>query len=673
MIKMKKIIYSNYTKVTAVVLFIAIVLVGVLTAVDGMTFFFDEKVQVYNFESSFSECRHFNHMLSAPEQIVYNAYHRYYNGQWIEDDVVEKYIERDLDDFYAKDNINYFVKINDRIFTNCGAKDYEQFADTQFYMIFSRDENGDIVRSASNSGYYYYSPLLDELILYEDTNEISVATSVKDETVENVRAIWERQANVINGTIKITITYVFLALLLLLYLICVCGKNKYGEVISLWVDNVWLEVHIAFMGLALIGAVLLCVVIFDEYARGRFPKDLLKFVCGVLSVIASGAMLTSVLSVFRNIKLKRFIESSIIIRIIRWGFRIFVKLLKWTYKKIRVLKDTVTGALSKRAGVILAVLLAVYSVIIGICGIFLPRTGMALFVSVMLFLFAGYVILERSKDLDEIKNGAREIRNGNLLYKIPEPKSEDLKECANNINDIAVGMERSMSAKLKAERLKTELITNVSHDLKTPLTSIISYTELLSGLDDLGEEAKDYVKIIEKKSQRLKTLTQDLFDISKAQSGNESAVIEKIDAALLINQSLGEYDKEIKESGLKFITDIKKDVYILSDGRKMSRVIGNLINNILKYTMQNTRVFITLKEEDGNVLIEFKNIASYPMEFSAEEIVGRFVRGDKSRTKDGNGLGLAIAKSYTELSGGKFDVVIDGDMFKSIITFEKFE
>ena len=228
-----------------------------------------------------------------------------------------------------------------------------------------------------------------------------------------------------------------------------------------------------------------------------------------------------------------------------------------------------------------------------------------------------------------------------------------------------------MSAKLKAERLKTELITNVSHDLKTPLTSIISYTELLSGLDDLSEEAKDYVRIIEKKSQRLKTLTQDLFDISKAQSGNENVVLEKIDVSLLINQSLGEYDNEINKSGLTFCVNAEKDLYILSDGRKMSRVIGNLINNILKYTMKNTRVFISAFSKDNEIIMEFKNIASYPMEFSAEEIVGRFVRGDESRTKEGNGLGLAIVKSYTELSGGNFRVVLDGDMFKAIITFEK--
>ncbi|MBQ5825052.1 MAG: sensor histidine kinase [Clostridia bacterium] len=207
--------------------------------------------------------------------------------------------------------------------------------------------------------------------------------------------------------------------------------------------------------------------------------------------------------------------------------------------------------------------------------------------------------------------------------------------------------------------------------MKTPITSIISYTQLLTDVDGLPEEAKDYVSIIAKKSDRLKKLTQDLFDISKAQSGNDKAVMEKLDVALLINQALGEHDNEIQRSGLPFCVDTPKDLYICADGRKMSRVMSNLINNILKYTMINTRVFISAFEKDGNIEIEFKNISAYPLDFDAKEITQRFVRGDESRTAEGNGLGLAIAKSYIELCGGVFDVVTDGDMFKAIIKFKK--
>ena len=220
--------------------------------------------------------------------------------------------------------------------------------------------------------------------------------------------------------------------------------------------------------------------------------------------------------------------------------------------------------------------------------------------------------------------------------------------------------------------MKTELITNVSHDIKTPITSIINYTELLSKVDGLPEEAKDYVAVIAKKSDRLKNLTQDLFDISKVQSGNDEVVLEKLDVALLIGQALAEHDNEIQTSGLQFCVDTPKELFISADGRKMSRVMSNLIGNILKYTMQNTRVFISAADKAGVIEIVLKNISAYPLNFSAEEITGRFVRGDESRTAEGNGLGLAIVKSYTEICNGTFDVVLDGDMFKAILKFRKY-
>ena len=316
--------------------------------------------------------------------------------------------------------------------------------------------------------------------------------------------------------------------------------------------------------------------------------------------------------------------------------------------------------------------LLVYTALIGFFGVFLPEGPFWLILGILLFGFASFLIAYRAKDFDEIKKGVSEVRNGNIGYKIPELKCDDMKTLAGNINDIAIGLDESVAAKVKAERLKTELITNVSHDLKTPITSIISYTELLSKIEDLPEEAKDYVAVIAKKSDRLKRLTQDLFDISKVQSGNDDVVLEKLDVALLINQALGEHDNEIQSSGLPFCVDAPKELFISADGRKMSRVLSNLINNILKYAMKNTRVFITASEKDGVIEMEFKNISAYPLNFNVEEITQRFVRGDESRTAEGNGLGLAIAKSYTEICNGTFDIVVDGDMFKAILKFKKY-
>ena len=543
----------------------------------------------------------------------------------------------------------------------------------EFYRLVTRDEKGNNEIVSSQNRYYSY-PLLDELSLYDKTTSIVVCTSIKEDYANECKVIWDRQSTIINKTFTSTLIYAIFALLLFIYLLCVCGKNKDGEHKSMWLDNIWTEVHLVAMGGIGFGAVVLCVILLDEFYTGHFPLNMMNMVVGISAAITSAVVITSLLSIIRNIKCKRFVESSIIVRVIRWCFKIFVKVLVWLRNGFVGYRNLLFKTLSKKTGVILISMLFAYTALIGLFGIFTLEAGNLfwIFVGIALFGFASFFIAHRSKDIDEIKKGVSEVRNGNVAYKIPELKSEDMKALATNINDIAKGLDESVSAKVKAERMKTELITNVSHDLKTPLTSIISYTELLANVEGLPEEAKDYAQIIANKSDRLKTLTQDLFDISKVQSGNESVVLEKLDVSLLINQSLGEHDNEIKKSELPFCVNAPKELYISADGRKMSRVISNLISNILKYTMKNTRVFISAYEENGEVIMEFKNIASYPMDFNAEEIVGRFVRGDESRTQEGNGLGLAIAKSYTEICNGKFEIVLDGDMFKAILKFRKY-
>ncbi|MBE7029415.1 MAG: HAMP domain-containing histidine kinase [Ruminococcaceae bacterium] len=574
-----------------------------------------------------------------------------------------------MDDMYCADKINYYVKWNNTVFTNCGATSEKELMTAQFYRLTKRDEKGNIERVSSQNQYYSY-PLLDELSLYDKTT-IVVCTSVKEAYVNECKVVWDRQESIVNDTFASTLIYVIIALLLFIYLLCVSGKNKDGEHKSMWLDNIWTEVHLVAMGGLGFGAVVIYVILLDDYFAGHLPHNLMNMVVGFLAAIASAVVITSLLSIIRNIKCKRFVESSIIIRVTRWVFKTLFVILRWLRNRFIGCRNLVFKTLSKKTGIILISMLFVYTALIGMFGFLGWLEPFFIVAGVLLFFFGAFVVAYRAKDLDEIKKGVSEVRNGNVTYKIPELKSEDMKTLATNVNDIVEGLDEAVSAKVKAERMKTELITNVSHDLKTPITSIISYTELLSQIEGLPEEAKDYVSVMAKKGERLKNLTQDLFDISKVQSGNEDVVLEKLDVALLINQSLGELDNEIQKSELPFCIDAPKDLYIRADGRKMSRVVSNLINNILKYSMKNTRVFITASEKDEEVVIEFKNIASYPMNFNAEQIVGRFVRGDESRTQEGNGLGLAIAKSYTEICNGKFEIVIDGDMFKVIIKFKK--
>lgn len=238
------------------------------------------------------------------------------------------------------------------------------------------------------------------------------------------------------------------------------------------------------------------------------------------------------------------------------------------------------------------------------------------------------------------------------------------------LSNIGEGFEKNLNEKIKSERMKTELITNVSHDLKTPLTSIISYVDLLERRDDLPPEAVDYVKIISQKAVRLKNMVFDVFELAKTASGE--LVIAKTSLSLnkLIVQTLTDMDDTIKKSGLDIKLKIpEKDVLIISDGSRIYRVMQNIMENALKYSLKGTRIYITEFTEKNTVKLTIKNTASYEMDFTEEEILERFVRGDKSRNTDGNGLGLSIAKEFTAACGGTFNIKIDGDQFNVIISF----
>jgi len=700
---MKKIIYSKYTKFLFVLLFIVSIVMTIIIGTNGIVKFEDEKVQVYGFERSFNEARFFNNMLQEPEQIIFNIYNRYKveNNDIDEDDIrtfymngkiidtsgievdeeivnknieidselVNQAIEQEIGNLYYLDQIDYCINLNGKILSNCGVTNPMDLTNNEFYMLVT-NEKGEVER-LSNSHRYYYSPLLENDYYKITDQSLTIATSVKPTVVNECRELWEKQREIVYQTVGNVFIFLLLGIISFIYLIIVCGKDKNGETKTLFIDKLWIELQVVLLSTITFGGVTIWFILLDEYFSGHFELDFINNCVAVISIIVSATVLFFTLSIFRNIKAKKFLERSIIFRVIVFLWKTLVKTIKGFYKLNKNFIKIMAKSLYKKTGIIVISVLLVYTALIGICGILVPETGVTLVIGIILFVVLAFLIAKRTNELDEIKNGVREIRNGNLSYKIKEMKSQDMNILATDINEIGKGLDESVAEKLKAERLKTELITNVSHDIKTPLTSIISYTELLSKVDGLPEEAKDYAKIIANKSERLKVLTQDLFEISKVQSGNDNVVFEKLDISLLIEQSLAEHDNEIKESQIPFCVNLAKELYIMADGRKMSRVISNLVSNILKYSMKNTRAFISSFEKGNEIIIEFKNISAYPMEFDVNEIMGRFVRGDKSRTSEGNGLGLAIVKSFVEVCDGKFDIVVDGDMFKAIITFDK--
>ncbi|NFG89812.1 sensor histidine kinase [Clostridium botulinum] len=302
----------------------------------------------------------------------------------------------------------------------------------------------------------------------------------------------------------------------------------------------------------------------------------------------------------------------------------------------------------------------------------LHNISIAVIITVLYIVLLIRYLFKKADYLNEILKATEELTCGNLDYIIKENKGGVLGKIVHNINNMKEGYKRSLEEQVKSERLKTELITNVSHDLKTPLTSIINYIDLLKKENLSKDEVNAYISVLDRKSERLKSLIEDLFEASKMSSGAVELNIEKINVTALLKQSIAEFEEKITKSSLelKFKYDNNK-TYANLDGKKTWRVFENLINNIIKYSQPNTRVYIDLIETNTKIIITMKNISRYEMDFSADEIFERFKRGDKARNTDGSGLGLAIAKSISELQGGSLNIIIDGDLFKVIVEFNK--
>lgn len=287
-------------------------------------------------------------------------------------------------------------------------------------------------------------------------------------------------------------------------------------------------------------------------------------------------------------------------------------------------------------------------------------------------LFAGGEILIQMKRLQE---GGKHIAEGDLDYQIDtEHMLPALKEHAADLNRINEGVSKAVNEKMKSERFKTELITNVSHDIKTPLTSIINYVDLLEKEEIPNENAKEYLEVLERQSARLKKLIEDLIEASKASSGSLSVNLEKLEAGVFLVQTVGEFKEKTEKNKLDLqIKKPEEPIYIMADGRHFWRVIDNLMNNICKYAQPETRVYINLEQTGEKVQITFRNTSRYPLNISSEELMERFVRGDSSRNTEGNGLGLSIAGSLMELMHGKMQLFVDGDLFKVVLEFDRCE
>lgn len=366
-------------------------------------------------------------------------------------------------------------------------------------------------------------------------------------------------------------------------------------------------------------------------------------------------------SIFNKNTENYLVENALIYRAFKASIAEFSRVDKFDNKEIN-------NAKMKFTLVYLVLCIVVFLLLMFFAGMFATASEAILIPMIIFAGFIYFIILKNINQVARINKEASEIVGGNYKKKIE--KTGGLYDgIVDNFNNIGSNLDNAIEDAVKSERLKTELITNVSHDLKTPLTSILNYSDLLSKEDNSQEEAKEYAKIINEKSNKLRVLIEDLFEVSKATSNNIELDRQELDFNSLVAQSIGEWEDKIKENNIEIISNLPEEKVMLKiDGQKFSRVLDNLFSNISKYALENSRVYVDLRDE-GGVQLTIKNISKYPLNISAEELMERFTRGEKSRTTSGSGLGLSIASSFVRAHGASFDIDIDGDLFKVTIEF----
>ena len=376
-------------------------------------------------------------------------------------------------------------------------------------------------------------------------------------------------------------------------------------------------------------------------------------------------------TIIKRIKARQFFKTSITGKVLLWCLKICKKITN----KINEIWNTITYSPNTTAKVIITAGLTVFAwlLIIAISG----NGPMFPIIMIGVIGFILYKIIKIFKDYLQVEKKLKDIYEGNTQSELDEKSVENVfKNSVIYLNDISNGFENAVQERMKSERMKAELITNVSHDIKTPLTSIINYVDLLKQENIQNEKAREYIEILENKSQRLKRLTEDLVEASKVSTGNISLNFEKINIVELIKQATGEFEDKFKKRKLEpIINSEQNEINIMADSKYMYRIIENLYSNISKYALENSRVYVDIKmsktEPVPNVQIEIKNISKDKLNISADELIQRFVRGDKSRTTEGSGLGISIAQNLTELQNGKFELKLDGDLFKVELTFNR--
>lgn len=555
----------------------------------------------------------------------------------------------------------------------------------------------------------YYSKLEDYNIMVEMNEEEEEPIPFEDWEaqeglkVEHVDADFTFNEELYSDYMgKLWITVITAGILMVISLIVGCiysGKKKEDGTIAVnFFDRVFLEIQIVLAALSLVG----CYVVFVLLDSWFLSSDTVRNI--VSDLFNNYSKVWDLLSwysfeEYHGVYWANFLQPSWVLLLLAFiggglVFTLLYLVITSVVKKLKarcLLRYTIPGALASGVSKTMAnsknLRLKVYGGIIGFA--FLVALDVALvllsllegseFISILAMLAGGALLVvvlrlatKQIKKFEALREGVEEVQGGNFSYKIPAIEEGELGRLAKSINAIRDAQEEAIRNELKSERLRSELISNVSHDLRTPLTSIMSYVDLLKkeGLD--SPQGEEYLNIIQEKTNRLHQLTDDLFEAAKASSGDLPLNIETIDLDAMARQAIAEMEENLSQNNIEIIYNCKaEESEVLADGNLLWRVIENLFTNVGKYALPNTRAYVDIMDKGERLELSVKNTSNAPLNISKEELMERFQRGDASRNTDGSGLGLAIANDLTELMKGHFDIYIDGDLFKATLDLAK--
>ncbi len=520
--------------------------------------------------------------------------------------------------------------------------------------VYMAEKDGRITEQSVANSHNYYGAYGQSWVMTQSEGT-SVHLGFSEEAVANQNAVW-RNVQWSMGTQGLLMGVSALAALALIIILLAgagrrCGDP--GEIYFTVLDKPWLDFGFAAAGFFVVGVGYL--IAYSGSAAGRYDNmPWLLGMCAAASVCLTLPVMWWITSFVKRVKAGKWWRYTLVYAVLRGCLNWFVRLIKSLWAGTRL---TVRVAL-------IGIALWVAFIICAMVGY--NETGIAILFGLLFTGLAVLLMLRWVKKLRAVERGAAAAGAGK--YDVPiDVKGGELGSIAASINSISDGINLAVVERLKSERLKTELITNVSHDIRTPLTSLITYTDLLKNEGLTSEKAPEYLDVLIQKSARLKALTDDLFEASKAASGNIDVRFEKLDLADFVRQVLGEMDERVKASGLDFRLNLPEHAVVTADGKLLWRVMENLLSNVFKYALKSSRVYVDVARENGGYRLEIKNISEYALNVDPAELTERFKRGDEARSGDGSGLGLSIAQSFTHAQGGSFDITIDGDLFKACV------